>query len=68
MSEPFLSEIKIVSFNSAPRGWAFCNRPLAYAPCSERQGCDRATPRLRGHRHPAQNEAFVARSGGGVQG
>lgn len=25
MSEPFLSEIKIVSFNFAPRGWALCN-------------------------------------------
>jgi len=25
MSEPFLSEIKIVSFNYAPKGWAFCN-------------------------------------------
>ncbi|MEO8624261.1 MAG: tail fiber protein [bacterium] len=25
MSEPFLSEIKIVSFNFPPRGWALCN-------------------------------------------
>ena len=25
MSEPFLAEIKIVSFNFAPRGWAMCN-------------------------------------------
>jgi microcystin-dependent protein len=25
MSTPFLSEIKIVSFNYAPKGWAFCN-------------------------------------------
>jgi microcystin-dependent protein len=25
MSEPFLSEIRIFSFNFAPRGWAFCN-------------------------------------------
>ena len=25
MSEPFLSEIKIVSFNFPPKGWAFCN-------------------------------------------
>ena len=25
MSEPFLSEIKIISWNYAPRGWAFCN-------------------------------------------
>src|SRR4030095_3605460 len=25
MSEPFLGEIKIVSFNFAPKGWALCN-------------------------------------------
>ncbi len=25
MSEPFLSEIKIFSFNFPPKGWAFCN-------------------------------------------
>jgi microcystin-dependent protein len=25
MPQPFLSEIKIVSFNYAPRGWALCN-------------------------------------------
>ena len=25
MSEPFLSEIKLVSFNYAPKGWALCN-------------------------------------------
>jgi microcystin-dependent protein len=25
MSEPFLAEIKIFSFNFPPRGWAFCN-------------------------------------------
>lgn len=25
MSEPFLSEIKLVSFNFPPRGWALCN-------------------------------------------
>ena len=25
MSTPFLSEIKIVSFNFAPKGWALCN-------------------------------------------
>jgi len=28
MSEPFLSEIKIVSFNFAPKGWALCNGQL----------------------------------------
>jgi len=25
MSEPFLAEIRIVSFNFAPRGWAMCD-------------------------------------------
>jgi microcystin-dependent protein len=25
MSEPFLGELKIVSFNFPPKGWAFCN-------------------------------------------
>lgn len=25
MSEPYLSEIKVVSFNFAPKGWALCN-------------------------------------------
>jgi microcystin-dependent protein len=25
MAEPFLSEIRLVSFNFAPQGWAFCN-------------------------------------------
>jgi len=28
MSDPFLSEIKIVSFNFAPKGWAECNGQL----------------------------------------
>lgn len=25
MSQPFMGEIKIISWNFAPRGWAFCN-------------------------------------------
>src|SRR5437588_3232683 len=25
MSEPFIAEIRIVPYNFAPRGWAFCN-------------------------------------------
>ena len=28
MSYPFISEIRIMSFNYAPRGWAFCNGQL----------------------------------------
>jgi len=25
MSEPFLAEVRMVGFNFAPRGWAFCD-------------------------------------------
>src|SRR6187402_1352623 len=28
MSEPYLCEIKLVSFNYPPKGWAFCNGQL----------------------------------------
>ena len=28
MATPFMSEIKIISFNFAPQGWAFCNGQL----------------------------------------
>lgn len=28
MAEPFMGEIKLVSFNFAPRGWALCNGQL----------------------------------------
>src|SRR6478609_9541419 len=28
MSEPFMSEIKLVSFNFPPKGWALCNGQL----------------------------------------
>ena len=28
MSEPFLAEVKIMSFNFPPKGWAFCNGQL----------------------------------------
>jgi microcystin-dependent protein len=28
MSEPFIGEIKIISWNFAPKGWAFCNGTL----------------------------------------
>ena len=28
MADPFLSEIRIMSFNFAPKGWAFCNGQL----------------------------------------
>ncbi len=29
MSEPFIAEIRIFTYNFAPRGWAFCNGQLA---------------------------------------
>jgi microcystin-dependent protein len=35
MAEPFLSEIRIMSFNFAPRGWALCNGQLL--PISQNQ-------------------------------
>ena len=28
MSQPFIGEVKVVSFNFPPRGWAFCNGQL----------------------------------------
>src|SRR6185436_20022594 len=36
MSEPFLSEIKIVSFNFPPKGWAQCNGQ--FLPINQNQG------------------------------
>jgi microcystin-dependent protein len=36
MAEPFLSEIRIVSFNFAPKGWAMCNGQLL--PINQNQG------------------------------
>lgn len=35
MSEPFLAEIRIVGFNFAPRGWAFCDGQIL--PISQNQ-------------------------------
>ena len=35
MAEPFLSEIRIMSFNFAPKGWALCNGQLL--PINENQ-------------------------------
>lgn len=36
MAEPFLSEIRIFSFNFAPQGWAMCNGQLL--PINQNQG------------------------------
>lgn len=35
MSEPFIAEVKIFSFNFAPRGWAFCDGQIM--PISQNQ-------------------------------
>ncbi len=35
MSEPFLAEVRIVAFNFAPRGWAFCDGQIL--PISQNQ-------------------------------
>lgn len=36
MAEPFLSEIRMISFNFAPKGWALCNGQLL--PINQNQG------------------------------
>ena len=36
MAEPFLSEIRLMSFDFAPKGWAFCNGQLL--PINQNQG------------------------------
>jgi microcystin-dependent protein len=36
MGEPFLSEIRLLSFNYAPRGWAMCNGQ--FLPINQNQG------------------------------
>ena len=36
MAEPFMSEIRIMSFNFAPQGWAMCNGQLL--PINQNQG------------------------------
>lgn len=36
MAEPFLSEVRIMSFNFPPKGWAFCNGQLL--PINQNQG------------------------------
>ncbi len=40
MAEPFLSEIRIMSFVFAPRGWAVCNGQLL--PINQYQACPRS--------------------------
>lgn len=77
MSEPFLAEIRIVGFNFAPRGWAFCDGQIL--PINQNQalfsllgttyGGDGRTsfglPELRGRTplHPGDGITLGAKSG-----
>ena len=73
MSEPFLAEIRIVGFNFAPRGWAFCDGQILpinqnqslYSLLGTTYGGDGRTsfalPDLRG-----RTPIHVGRSNGGV--
>jgi microcystin-dependent protein len=79
MSEPFLSEIKIISWNFAPKGWAFCNGQLL--PINQNQalfsclgttygGDGRQTfglPDLRGRIPTHQGDGLVLGERGGEQ-
>jgi microcystin-dependent protein len=79
MSEPFLAEIKIVSFNFAPRGWAFCDGQIL--PISQNQslysllgttyGGDGRTsfalPDLRGRAPMHVGESFLLGAKAGVE-
>ena len=78
MAEPFLSEIRIMSFNFAPKGWALCNGQLL--PINQNQALfsllgttyggdgrvNFALPNLQGRvpSHPGQGQT-PGQSGGG---
>lgn len=82
MSDPFLGEIRMVGFNFAPRGWAFCNGQLL--PISQNTalfallgiiygGDGRTTfalPNLQGHSpmHPGQGPGLSLRDIGETTG
>lgn len=79
MSEPFLGEIKIVSFNFAPKGWALCNGQLL--PINQNQalfslfgtsfgGNGQTTfglPDFRGRAPIHQGEGFIIGQSGGQE-
>ena len=79
MSEPFLAEIRIVGFNFAPRGWAFCDGQILpinqnqslYSLLGVTYGGDGRTsfalPDLRGRTpvHMGDGYALGRKSGGG---
>lgn len=77
MAEPFLSEIRIMSFNFAPKGWALCNGQLL--PINQNQALfsllgvtyggngqtNFALPDLRGNVPIHQGEGFLEGNKGG---
>ena len=79
MGTPYLSEIKIVAFNFAPKGWAFCNGQLL--PINQNQalfsllgttygGDGRVTfglPDLRGRVAPHEGNGKILGEKGGVE-
>lgn len=79
MAEPFLSEIRMMSFNFAPRGWALCNGQLL--PINQNQGLfsllgttyggdgrvNFALPDLRGRVPIHEGSGFVLGQVGGEQ-
>jgi microcystin-dependent protein len=78
MAEPFLSEIRIMSFNFAPRGWALCNGQLL--PINQNQPLfsllgttyggngqtNFALPNLQGNTPLHNGQGFVRGEGGGA--
>ncbi|XAH23522.1 tail fiber protein [Xylophilus sp. GW821-FHT01B05] len=79
MSQPYLGEIRIVSFDFAPRGWALCNGQLMpinqnqalFSLMSTRYGGDGTTnfqlPDLRGRMPMHQGSGFVQGKSGGEE-
>jgi microcystin-dependent protein len=77
MAEPFLGEVKIVSFNFAPKGWALCNGQLL--PINQNQALfslfgttyggngqtNFALPNLQGRTPMSQGDGFTMGQAGG---
>lgn len=80
MAEPFLSEIRIMSFNFAPQGWALCNGQLL--PINQNQALfsllgttyggdgrvNFALPDLQGRSQLHEGDGFTLGERGGEQG
>src|SRR5436309_6225143 len=79
MSQPFLGEIKIISWNFAPKGWAFCNGQ--FLPINQNQALFSllgttyggngqttfALPDLRGRAAIYQGQGFILGQAGGQE-